>query len=209
MKSNRMLSAVLVLTLVAIAFLMAGPMKGKNSKTLNRNDFKATAGVLKQEWKAREIGRTRLSLLVPEGLSQIEVKLDSNALKTINSYEAYQYTAGSFSYKINCINAKFNLNSSDYAEKLAKLIQHMDGMDNYTYFITPVTVDWVNGDVMKGTGKMSGLDMEYYSAVLVQKGDLWEISIAFNHKNKGLRDQAEKILSSIKIIHPAIDRPDS
>lgn len=197
MNPKNLKNTVIVVLILVVSFMLINTIMKAKSK--RKADFKETSVVLEQNWERRMVGETGLSLKVPDGLHEVKTVLDENAKKIIEDYQAYEYTAGSFTLKINHVVAKTRLDPYGYAEKLAQMFEESPVYDSYTYSVQEQNESNVPGVFLRGSAMVNGLDMVVNSIILVSGEELWEITMIFNSANRDFKVLLNSVFNSALI----------
>ena len=192
MKNRLMLALVLVAVVLLVSTIISG-------KKRNSADNEATSAVLEETWEQRAIGDTGLTMKVPEGLRSVPTKLDENALKVMEKYDALEYVLGSFQLRINHIKAKADMSPADYTEKLTAMLQNSPEFDSYSNSIRETTQSGRPAYFVRGSAMQNGIDMVINSLIIAKGTDLWEITMIFNSSNRDFHSLMEEVLSSVLV----------
>jgi len=149
-----------------------------------------------ESWKLRPIGGTHISVLTPDGMRQIQIKLDEKAKEVISDYKAFEYKDKDFTMKINVISAVNDLNSEDYAKKLGGMIQASNMVDGYSFKTASIEEEGYSGTFLRGKGIKAGAAYHINSAIIVREDMLWEVTVGYKDSDKGL---TENIFNSIEV----------
>jgi len=187
---------------VAMFVLVSGYSYIKSNRTVkNEEDQLSTNMVLDQNWQLRHIGQTGMAVIAPEGLKSVPIMLDEVAKQSIDSYDSYQYSKGSFALRLNVITLKETkeMQAETYAKELAKAIKRSKNVGKYKYEISPYTKEDISGSLLKGTAQKTGLEIEIDSLVLEKDSKIFETTVSFNNRNEKLQKLAEQILNSVNL----------
>lgn len=195
---NRKMLAALIAVLIVIISASIYFTVGEKSEE-DQADIAATKGVTDEDWQIHAISDTGMIALVPATLKQLSVELDGNARQTLDDYRAFEYTLKSFGLRLNYIKAKNDLTSYDYTSLLANMIKDSDGVTDFSFTVSHMKEGDLEGTLLKGKGKLDGLEMEYDSVVIVRGANLWEVTVSYNSTNEKLKQLAQDIISSVQI----------
>jgi hypothetical protein len=194
MSFNKKQYTALILVIAVFAAVILINTYGK--KVLDDKQ-KITNLIAKENWVERPLGDTGLSLITPDSMKQIQIKLDDNAKKTIESYDAFEYTVGTFFMKVNKITAKYDLSAEDYTTRLADMIQNSGDFPNYEYGIENDSAN--HSSMLRGVSDNGTSKNAVDALVIVSDTVLWEVTISYDPDSKKQAEIADRVFSSAKI----------
>jgi len=188
--------------LAVVAFIIIAIVLGKvisDGREKIKMDVASTQEVMETKWEYQVVGDIGLAMNVPEKLHEVKTVLDENAKKVLQEYDAYEYTVGSFSIRINHLVANDKLSARDYAERLGQMLETDPNIKGYSYEIEDINQGMASGVFMKGSGMKSDIDTLINTMVLVKGNNLWDITMFVNNSNNDLKILMEETYNSVNI----------
>lgn len=156
--------------------------------------------VFDAEWKVREIGITGLTLESPFEFRLIKPKMPYELKALIKETYGYEYMTTQFAVMINYMIYLDGIdgNLEEAALGAIKNLKKTDGISDFTYEISDIYKDGLNGKLLKGQYDIKNQRIEFCSVMFVQNPKMWSVICLYVNSEEN-RKITDKIISSVSI----------